>query len=253
MADIAIWKRILDSAEGRTYDANDVSPGVGTHYGVSVGSIKTATAKNVNESWLKNASYDDPTIQATIDWHWTKAKVGDLPQDIANSIADFLFNKGMGRARIIQNMLITRYGANINDDGVIGDMTIGALKAAIGKYGEMEVYNAIYAWRYGFYTGMDLPNKSGHANGKSNARYYALANSRLTRYYPPKGTVDAASFLKPIGTQSTETAKGQKLEDILKSDNKPKSNKTLLIVLGLLAIAALAFWGYSTYKKKGKK
>lgn len=257
MADIAIWKKILDQAEGRTWDATDVGVGDGTHYGVSAGSLKTATGKTVSQAWLKNAKYEDPLIQATIDWHWQKAKVGDLPQDIANSIADFLFNKGMGRARVIQNMLITRYGADIKDDGVIGNQTIGALKDAIAKHGETEVYNAIYAWRYGFYTGAKLPNKSGHKNGNSDAKYYALANSRLNRYYPSKGgAVNFADFLKPIDGSSIATdgnQTGESLEDILKKpQSKTDRTKTILLaVFGIGAIGALVYFIVSYFNKRG--
>ena len=262
MAQVAIFKQILDKAEGRTWDANDVGPGDGTHYGCSAGSIKTATGKTVSQDWLKNADYNDPLIQQTIEWYWNKAQVNDLPQDVANIIVDHLYNTGMGRARIIQNTLINRYKADIKDDGIIGAMTTGAIKAAIAKYGEKEVYNAIYAMRYAYYKGWDLPNKSGHTNGKSCTRAICqkVLNTRLNVYYPSKDPINIEDYLKPIdksGVAKTDVMKQAataSIGSVFQKGNPDRFKNLAVIVLGLTAIFGLGYFLFQMLKKgRGRK
>ena len=257
MAEVAKFKVILDKAEGRTWNANDVGPGNGTRYGCSAGSIKTATGKTVSQEWLKNAQYDDPLIQQTIEWYWNKAQVNDLPQDIANIIVDHLYNTGMGRARIIQNTLNNRYNANIADDGVTGAMTTGTIKAAIDKYGEKEVYNAIYAMRFAYYKGMDLPNKSGHKNGKSCQRAICLnvLQSRLNRYYPSKDPINIEDYLQPIDNKGLNTtdvmqqAATASVKSVFQKGNPDRFKNAAIIVFGLTAIFGLGYFLFSMLKK----
>jgi lysozyme family protein len=239
MADIKIFlPKIPNKLEGDYYLADDVSSGVGTSCGCSVGSIKTATGKVITESQLKNLRCKDDLIQKNITWYWNKISSNQYPQEIAEIFADFVFNKGLGRCIIIQNMLIYRYKANITADGIWGAKSTGALIAAIEKYGENHVYDSIYAWRWCFYTGINTPDKSGSKNAKGYEKpNLNLQETRLKMYFPPKSNFNPEDLLKAVDTEGVnesdvlKNAASSSAKEIMNPDN-PDRFKNMAIIGG---------------------
>jgi lysozyme family protein len=249
-------KKIPNKLEGNYYLPNDVAQGVGTSCGCSVGSILTATGQKISEEKLKTLRCSDTLVQKTIAWHWHKVNGDQYPQEVAEIFVDFVFNKGLGRCIIIQNMLIHRYKADIVADGIWGAKSTGALLAAIEKFGTDHVYNSIYAWRWAFYKGMATPDKTGSKNAKGYEKpELNLQDSRLTRYFPPKGSFNPIDLLKPVDTEGVAAtdvymnAAKAGASEMLNTENPNQMQLITVFALSLTVILGVFYFMYKILTK----
>lgn len=258
MANIELFlPKIPNQLEGDYYLPDDVSKGVGTSCGCSVGSIKTATGKTITEEALKKLRCKDEVIQKNVAWYWNKVSANQYPQAVAEIFADFVFNKGLGRCIIIQNMLITRYKCDIVADGVWGAKSTGALVAVIGKFGEDHVYNSIYAWRWCFYKGINTPDKSGSKNAKGYEKpQLNLQDTRLTKYFPPKGVmVNPEDLLKPVDTEGVNTVEVYKqaatteIKEAFNNDNPDRGKSLAFLGIGAIVILGVVYFVFKFLNK----
>ena len=179
------------AAEGTDYTANDVSPGVGTKFGISA-SLANWLQKSITytEKDIINLKQDDAEL--IIELFWNKCYGSTFSdQSVAEIVIDHLYNKGFERGSChIQSLLIKKYKAQISADGIIGPKTVGAINAAVNKYGAASVYSAVREMRRKFYLGEKLSycitgKCSKYCEGDS--QYSRLVAIRLDRFFPANG------------------------------------------------------------------
>ncbi len=179
------------AAEGTDYTANDVGTGIGTKFGISA-SLANWLQKSITytEKDIINLKQDDAEL--IIELFWNKCYGNTFSdQSVAEIVIDHLYNKGFERGSChIQSLLIKKYKANISADGVMGSKTVGAINAAVNKYGASSVYSAVREMRRKFYIGEKLPycitgKCSKYCEGDS--QYSRLVAIRLDKYFPANG------------------------------------------------------------------
>lgn len=239
MANLSLYVRKIPKIEGTTYEFDTDRY---RKFGIGTDDIEHATGQKISETDLKNMEWGNPLIEKAIGWYWHGVMANYYPQLIAETITDQVFNKGMGSVCGIQNMLITRYKARIVADGKFGVQTCGALLAAINKYGEVHVYNSLYAFRLAHLSGKDLgQNGSCKNNSCGRAICKTLINTRLNRYYPMMGNENPDNLLLPVndeGISKIDVLRYATSSTFQESANMNSGNQKryLLVLIGIVGI-----------------
>lgn len=187
MANAKQYIEKIPQIEGTSVTEGDYK-GHPTKFGVSAALVKDATGKTVSDDFIRNASFNDSTIQATIKFVWDSVMGNAITsQAVAELVVDHAYNAGRNRAIChLQNFLIHKFKADITADGKMGYKTLAALNVAIEQYGEALVYRSFRWLRANYYNGVPM-TKYGTCNyyeGCKAAACKGLIHSRLDVYFP---------------------------------------------------------------------
>lgn len=141
---------VFDAEGGYTNDAND--PGGETNFGIDKRSHQKEDIKNLTKERATEIYYND---------YWLKSCAEHLPKLVAIAYFDSAVNTGIKQA----NKFLQR-AVSVNDDGVVGPVTLNAITHAEPKF----TANRLVDYRQSFYEGLadSRPKLRGFLRGWTN-------------------------------------------------------------------------------------
>ena len=147
-----IARGIVAREGGFVNDPDD--PGGATKHGVTIGTMKRL---GVDLDRDGDVDIDDVKL-LTVDkaaaiylkHYFYGPKIDQLPEPLQASVFDMYVNAGSNAVKILQRLL-NRMGAALSDDGVIGPMTLGAVKRAVNEQGARALADAYGIARRDYY------------------------------------------------------------------------------------------------------
>ncbi|MGR3199500.1 MAG: holin-associated N-acetylmuramidase [Paracoccus sp. (in: a-proteobacteria)] len=126
-----IAREIVAREGGYVNDPDD--PGGATNYGVTIGTMKSLGMDLNRDGRVDAADVRALTRaqaeQVFVEHYFRKPRLSELPEALQPSVFDMYVNAGGNAVKILQR-LITRMGFRTADDGVVGPMTIAAVRDA---------------------------------------------------------------------------------------------------------------------------
>jgi len=141
---------VFDAEGGYTNDSND--PGGETNFGIDKRSHPKEDIKNLTKERAAQIYYND---------YWLKSCAEHLPKLIAIAYFDSAVNTGIKQA----NRFLQR-AVSVNDDGIVGPVTLNAVTHAEPK----STANRLIDYRQAFYDGLadSRPKLRGFLKGWTN-------------------------------------------------------------------------------------
>lgn len=139
----AALKELLKHEGG--YVNHPADPGGRTNLGVTQRVWEAWTGKRANEAIMRSLT---PTMVAPLyrKHYWDAVKADDLPAGLALTVFDFGVNAGPGRAiKYLQQL------AGVLVDGMMGPVTIAAVRKHVAKHGEPAAIAAYSELRRAYY------------------------------------------------------------------------------------------------------
>ncbi|MFC0199330.1 holin-associated N-acetylmuramidase [Paracoccus rhizosphaerae] len=126
-----IAREIVAREGGYVNDPDD--PGGATNHGVTTGTMKLLGMDLNRDGRVDAADVRALTRaqaeQVFVEHYFRKPRLSELPEALQPSVFDMYVNAGGNAIKILQR-LITRMGFRTADDGVVGPMTIAAVRDA---------------------------------------------------------------------------------------------------------------------------
>ena len=101
----------------------------GTNYGMSAGLYSSILKRQVSKSEMQALSREQ-AVKIYRDVYWNRIRGDEIPsQELANLLFDGHVNHGSDGIRLFQRVL-NHLGAGLKVDGIVGDLTINAIKGS---------------------------------------------------------------------------------------------------------------------------
>ena len=126
-----IARQIVAREGGYVNDPDD--PGGATNFGVTIGTMQSL-GMDLNRDGRIDATDVRALTRAQaeqvfVEHYFRKPRLAELPEPLQASVFDMYVNAGGNAVKILQR-LVSRMGFRTADDGVIGPMTISAVREA---------------------------------------------------------------------------------------------------------------------------